>query len=136
MNGAAALLHALQLQGVEVAFGHPGGAMMPIYDTLYDASIRQILARHEQAGAHPADAYYRASGKVGVCMATSGPGATNLITGLATAQMDSSAVGAITGNVARGLIRTAAFQATDVYRITTPITKHNNLVQEFRSISK
>lgn len=136
MNGAAALLHALQLQGVEVAFGHPGGAIMPIYDALYDSSIRHILVRHEQAGAHAADAYYRASGKVGVCMATSGPGATNLITGLATAQMDSSAVVAITGNVARGLIGTDAFQEADVYGITAPITKHNYLIQDVKDIPR
>ncbi len=134
MNGAAALLHALQLQGVEVAFGHPGGAIMPVYDALYDSPIRHVLVRHEQAGAHAADAYYRASGKAGVCFATSGPGATNLITGLATAQMDSSAVVAVTGNVARGLIGTDAFQEADVYGITAPITKHNYLIQDVNDI--
>lgn len=136
MNGAAALLQALERQGVGVAFGHPGGAIMPIYDALYDSPIKHVLVRHEQAGAHAADAYYRASGKAGVCFATSGPGATNLITGLATAQMDSSAVVAITGNVARDLIGTDAFQEADVYGITAPITKHNYLIQDVRDIPR
>ena len=81
LNGAAALLYALECEGVELVFGHPGGAIMPTYDALYDSPIKHVLVRHEQAGAHAADAYYRASGRVGVCFATSGPGATNLVTG-------------------------------------------------------
>ncbi|MEJ2666823.1 MAG: thiamine pyrophosphate-binding protein [Deinococcales bacterium] len=109
MKGAEALLKALEQHGVDVVFGHPGGAILPVYDALYDSPIKHVLVRHEQAGAHAADAYYRASGNVGVCFATSGPGATNLVTGLATAQMDSSAVVAVTGNVATNLIGTDAF---------------------------
>ncbi|HKJ93427.1 MAG TPA: thiamine pyrophosphate-binding protein, partial [Longimicrobiales bacterium] len=129
MKGSEALLKALERQGVDVVFGHPGGAILPVYDALYDSPIKHVLVRHEQAGAHAADAYYRASGRVGVCFATSGPGATNLVTGLATAQMDSSAVVAVTGNVATNLIGTDAFQEADVYGITAPVTKHNYLVK-------
>lgn len=136
MNGAEAVLKSLEMQGVEVAFGHPGGAIMPVYDALYDSPIRHILVRHEQAGAHAADAFYRASGKVGVVFATSGPGATNLITGLATAQMDSSAVVAITGNVPTSLIGTDAFQEADVFGITNPVTKHNYLVKNVEDIPR
>jgi acetolactate synthase I/II/III large subunit len=136
MNGAAAVLKALERQGVTIVFGHPGGAIMPVYDALYDSPIRHILVRHEQAGAHAADAFYRASGRVGVCFATSGPGATNLVTGLATAHMDSSAVVAITGNVPRALIGTDAFQEADVTGITLPITKHNYLVQDVDEIPR
>ncbi len=136
MNGAAALLKALERQGVDTVFGHPGGAIMPVYDALYDSPIRHILVRHEQAGAHAADAYYRASGRVGVCFATSGPGATNLITGLATAQMDSSALVAITGNVALPLIGTDAFQEADIYGITSPVTKHNYLIKRVEDIPR
>ncbi|MDF1524505.1 MAG: thiamine pyrophosphate-binding protein, partial [Trueperaceae bacterium] len=128
MNGAAAVLKALERQGVTTVFGYPGGAIMPIYDALYDSPIRHVLVRHEQAGAHAADAYYRASGTTGVCFATSGPGATNLVTGLATAFMDSSAVVAITGNVPLSLIGTDAFQEADVTGVTLPVTKHNYLV--------
>jgi len=136
MKGAEALLKALERQGVDTVFGHPGGAILPVYDALYDSPIRHILVRHEQAGAHAADAYYRASGRVGVCFATSGPGATNLVTGLATAQMDSSAVVAITGNVATALIGTDAFQEADVYGITGPVTKHNYLVKNVDDIPR
>ena len=136
MNGAAALLEALSREGVQTVFGHPGGAIMPTYDALYDSPIKHVLVRHEQAGAHAADAYYRASGRVGVCFATSGPGATNLVTGLATAHMDSSAVVAVTGNVPSSLIGTDAFQEADVYGITGPITKHNYLVKDVNDIPK
>jgi len=136
MNGAEVLIRALEKQGVEVVFGHPGGAIMPVYDALYDADLRHVLVRHEQAGAHAADAYYRASGRPGVCFATSGPGATNLVTGLATAMMDSSAVVAITGNVPTSLIGTDAFQEADVYGITGPITKHNYLVKRVEDIPR
>src|SRR6056297_748444 len=136
MNGAAAVLKALERQGVTTVFGHPGGAIMPIYDALYDSPIKHVLVRHEQAGAHAADAYYRASGRVGVCFATSGPGATNLVTGLATAFMDSSAVVAVTGNVPTSLIGTDAFQEADVYGITGPITKHNYLVKNVQDLPR
>jgi len=136
MNGAEVLIRALEKQGVEVVFGHPGGAIMPVYDALYDADLRHVLVRHEQAGAHAADAYYRASGRTGVCFATSGPGATNLVTGLATAMMDSSAVVAITGNVPTSLIGTDAFQEADVYGITGPVTKHNYLVKRVEDIPR
>ena len=136
MKGAQAVLKALERQGAEVIFGHPGGAIMPVYDALYDERLHHVLVRHEQAGAHAADAYYRASGRVGVVFATSGPGATNLVTGLATAQMDSSAVVAVTGNVPLPLIGTDAFQEADVYGITGPITKHNYLVKEVNDIPR
>ena len=136
MNGAAAVLKALELQGVTTVFGHPGGAIMPIYDALYDSPIRHVLVRHEQAGAHAADAYYRASGRVGVCFATSGPGATNLVTGLATAHMDSSAVVAVTGNVPLSLIGTDAFQEADVTGVTLPVTKHNYLVKDVHDLPR
>ncbi len=136
MNGAEALLKALERHGVDTVFGHPGGAILPVYDALYDSPIKHVLVRHEQAGAHAADAYYRASGRVGVCFATSGPGATNLVTGLATAQMDSSAVVAVTGNVATSLIGTDAFQEADVYGITGPVTKHNYLVKDVDDIPR
>jgi len=136
MTGSEVVMRLLERHGVEVVFGHPGGAIMPIYDALYDSPIRHVLVRHEQAGAHMADAYYRASGKVGVCFATSGPGATNLVTGLATAMLDSSAVVAITGNVPSGLIGTDAFQEADVYGITGPITKHNFLVKDVRELPR
>jgi acetolactate synthase-1/2/3 large subunit len=136
MNGAAAVLKALETHGVSIVFGHPGGAIMPIYDALYDSPIQHVLVRHEQAGAHAADAYYRASGRVGVCFATSGPGATNLVTGLATAYMDSSALVAVTGNVPLALIGTDAFQEADVTGITLPITKHNYLVKRVEDIPR
>jgi len=136
MNGAAAVMRALELQGVTIVFGHPGGAIMPIYDAIYDSPIKHVLVRHEQAGAHAADAYYRASGQVGVCFATSGPGATNLVTGLATAYMDSSAMVAITGNVPLPLIGTDAFQEADVTGVTLPITKHNYLVKKVADIPR
>ncbi|MBW6455029.1 MAG: biosynthetic-type acetolactate synthase large subunit [Trueperaceae bacterium] len=136
MNGAAAVLKALERQGVTTVFGYPGGAIMPIYDALYDSPIQHVLVRHEQAGAHAADAYYRASGRVGVCFATSGPGATNLVTGLATAYMDSSAVVAVTGNVPLSLIGTDAFQEADVTGVTLPVTKHNYLVKDVRDLPR
>jgi acetolactate synthase I/II/III large subunit len=136
MKGAEALLKTLERHGVDTVFGLPGGAILPVYDALYDSPIKHVLVRHEQAGAHAADAYYRASGRVGVCFATSGPGATNLVTGLATAQMDSSAVIAVTGNVATSLIGTDAFQEADVYGITGPVTKHNYLVKNVEDIPR
>ncbi len=136
MNGAEVIMKALEREGVEIVFGHPGGAIMPTYDAIYDSKIKHVLVRHEQGGAHMADAYARASGKVGVCFATSGPGATNLVTGLATAMMDSSAIVAITGNVAQQLIGTDGFQEADVYGITLPVTKHNYLVKDVNQLHK
>ena len=136
MKGSEVLLKALEREGVTLVFGHPGGAIMPVYDALYDSPIKHILVRHEQAGAHAADAYYRASGRPGVVFATSGPGATNLVTGLATAHMDSSALVAVTGNVPSSLIGTDAFQEADVYGITGPVTKHNYLVKHVNDIPR
>jgi len=124
MSGAEAVIEALKREGVSVIFGIPGGANLPIYDELYDSGIRSILSRHEQSAAHMADGYARASGRVGVCMATSGPGATNLVTGIATAYMDSSAIVAITGQVPRAMIGRDAFQEVDIIGITTAITKY------------
>ncbi len=129
MSGAQALVGALKKQKVDVIFGLPGGAIMPVYDVLYDESeIRHILVRHEQGAAHAADGYARVSGKPGVCMATSGPGATNLVTGIATAYMDSSPVVAFTGQVPRATIGKDAFQEADIVGITAPITKYNFLL--------
>ena len=125
MSGAEALLESLKREKVNVVFGLPGGASLPIYDALLDSGIRHILCRHEQSAAHMADGFARASGMAGVCFATSGPGTTNLVTGIANAQMDSSPVVAITGQVATPLIGKDAFQETDTMGITTPITKYN-----------
>ncbi len=129
MTGARALLECLRQEGVEVIFGYPGGQVLPIYDALYDfPGLRHVLVRHEQGAAHAADGYARASGKVGVCLATSGPGATNLVTGIATAYMDSIPMVAITGQVPTFAIGKDAFQEADITGITMPITKHNYLV--------
>ena len=127
-TGAEILWECLVREGVEVVFGYPGGANMPIYDAMLSYPVHHVLVRHEQGAAHMADGYARASGKVGVAMATSGPGATNLVTGIATAMMDSSPVVFITGQVAAHLIGGDAFQEVDVTGITLPITKHNYLV--------
>jgi acetolactate synthase I/II/III large subunit len=130
-SGAHILCRTLVEAGVDVLFGYPGGAIMPFYHALPEyPGLRHILVRHEQAAAHAADGYARASGRVGVCVATSGPGATNLVTGLATASMDSSPVVAITGQVARSMIGRDAFQETDIIGITLPITKQSYLVQD------
>ncbi|MCP8303992.1 MAG: biosynthetic-type acetolactate synthase large subunit [archaeon] len=125
MSGAQALIEALYKEKVEVIFGLPGGAMIPVYDVLRDSKIRHILGRHEQSVAHMAEGFARASGRVGVCMATSGPGATNLVTGIANAYMDSSSIVAVTGQVPTSMIGKDAFQEVDIIGITTPITKHN-----------
>jgi len=127
-SGAEILWECLTREGVEVVFGYPGGANMPIYDAMLNYPVHHVLVRHEQGAAHMADGYARASGKVGVAMATSGPGATNLVTGICTAMMDSVPVIFITGQVAAHLIGGDAFQETDVTGITLPITKHNYLV--------
>ncbi len=136
MNGAAATLKALEKQGVDVLFGHPGGTIMPTYDALYDSPIKHVLVRHEQGGVHAATAYSRASGRVGVCLATSGPGALNLVTGLQDALMDSTAIVAITGNVAQHLIGTDAFQEADVVGVTQAVTKHNFQIQNVNDIPR
>lgn len=129
LSGSQILCEALVREGVELLYGYPGGAIMPFYDALTSyPSLHHVLVRHEQAAAHAADGYARATGKVGVCVATSGPGATNLVTGLATAYMDSTPIVAITGQVARPFIGRDAFQETDILGVTLPITKHNYLV--------
>ena len=136
LSGAEILCRALVDGGVEVIFGYPGGAIMPFYHALPDhPRLRHILVRHEQAAAHAADGYARASGRVGVCVATSGPGATNLVTGLAAAHMDNSPVVAITGQVSRPMIGRDAFQETDIIGITLPITKKNYLVQDVTELA-
>jgi acetolactate synthase-1/2/3 large subunit len=131
MTGAQIVCDSLIKEGVEVVFGYPGGTVLPLYDTLPQyPQLRHILVRHEQGAAHAADGYARATGKAGVCLATSGPGATNLVTGIATAHLDSSPVIAITGQVARPFIGKDAFQEVDITGITMPITKHNYLVHD------
>jgi acetolactate synthase-1/2/3 large subunit len=127
-SGAEIFWECLMEEGVEVVFGYPGGAIMPVYDAMLDYPVHHVLTRHEQGASHMADGYARASGKVGVAMATSGPGATNLVTGIGTAMMDSSPIVCVTGQVASHLIGGDAFQETDVTGITLPITKHNFLV--------
>ncbi len=136
LAGSAILCEALVREGVELLFGYPGGAIMPFYDALTSySSLHHVLTRHEQAAAHAADGYARATGKVGVCVATSGPGATNLVTGLATAFMDSTPIVAITGQVASHFIGRDAFQETDIIGVTQPITKHNFLIRSTDEIA-
>jgi len=131
IKGADAVLKALEQEGVEVIFGIPGGASMPIYDPLVDRSpIRHVLCRHEQGAGHAAEGYAWATGKVGVCMATSGPGATNLVTPLADAKMDSVPIVALTGQVPTPVVGNDAFQEADITGITLPVTKHNFLVKD------
>src|SRR3990170_6217268 len=135
MTGAEALLTSLENEGVEIIFGIPGGVLLPIYEAMYGhKKIRHILMRHEQCAAHAADGYARATGKVGVCVATSGPGATNLITGIANAQMDSVPIVAITGQVATNVMGTDAFQEANSTGITLPIVKHSYLVLDPQEI--
>ena len=135
-NGAQILISALEAQGVDTIFGYPGGAVLEIYDAIKTSNIRHVLVRNEQGGAHAASGYARATGKVGVCLATSGPGATNLVTGIATANMDSVPLVAITGQVPRSMIGTDAFQEIDITGITSPITKHNYLVQNVEDLPR
>lgn len=135
-SGADILWECLVKEGVEVVFGLPGGAIMPVYDAMLNYPVHHVLVRHEQGAAHMADGYARASGKVGVAMATSGPGATNLVTGIATAMMDSSPIVCITGQVHASLIGGDAFQETDVTGITLPVTKHNYLVTRADEIAE
>ena len=134
-TGAQIIWEVLVREGVDVVFGYPGGAIMPAYDTILGYPIRHVLVRHEQGAAHMADGYARASGKVGVCVATSGPGATNLVTGIATAMLDSSPIVCITGQVSSKLLGTDAFQETDITGVTLPITKHNSLVTDVEDIA-
>ncbi|EHQ90864.1 biosynthetic-type acetolactate synthase large subunit [Desulfosporosinus youngiae] len=130
ITGAEAIIESLKNEKVDVVFGYPGGAVLTLYDALYQADFRHILTKHEQGAVHAADGYARATGKVGVVIATSGPGATNLVTGIATAYMDSIPLVAITGQVAVPLIGRDSFQEADIRGITTPITKHNYLVKK------
>ena len=130
ITGAQSLVKSLEHSGVDVMFGIPGGAILPAYDPIYDSPIRHILVRHEQGAGHAATGYAQVTGRVGVCIATSGPGATNLVTALADAQMDSVPIVAITGQVASGAIGTDAFQEADIRGITMPVTKHNFLVTD------
>ncbi len=130
INGAQSLVNALESAGVEVMFGIPGGAILPAYDPIFDSKIRHILVRHEQGAGHAATGYAQATGKVGVCIATSGPGATNLVTPLADAQMDSVPIVAITGQVPGPAIGTDAFQEADIRGVTMPVTKHNYLITD------
>ncbi len=136
LNGAQMVLRCLEAEGVEVVFGYPGGAVLTLYDEIYKKGLRHILTRHEQGAAHAADGYARASGKTGVVIATSGPGATNLVTGIANAYMDSIPLVAITGQVARPGIGTDAFQEADITGITLPITKHNYLVTKLEELPR
>jgi len=136
MTGARALIECLYREGVDTIFGYPGGVLLPIYDALYDSDIRHVLVRHEQAAAHAAEGYARATGKTGVCIATSGPGATNLVTGIANAYMDSIPMVAFTGQVPSSLIGNDAFQEANITGITMPITKHNYLVQDAKELPR
>jgi len=140
INGAEALMDSLRIHGVKVIFGYPGGAILPIYDAVHKAEqdgwLKHIMVRHEQGGSHAADGYSRATGEVGVCFGTSGPGATNLVTGIATAQMDSVPLVVITGQVPRPAIGTDAFQETDIFGITLPIVKHSWVIRNPSDIAK
>ena len=137
LNGSQIIIECLIEQGVDTIFGYPGGAVLNIYDELYKNQdrIRHILTSHEQGAAHAADGYARSTGKVGVCLATSGPGATNLVTGIATAYMDSSPIVAITGNVTNALLGKDSFQEVDIAGITMPITKHNYIVKDVNDLA-
>ncbi len=134
-SGAGILLDGLLEQGVTTLFGYPGAAVLPVYDELYDSEIRHVLVRHEQAAAHAADGYARASGKTGVCLATSGPGACNLVTGIATAYMDSVPMVALTGQVPTTSLGNDAFQEADITGITAPVTKQNYLVKRTQDLA-
>src|SRR5437764_11443395 len=135
MTGAKALLEQLKLQGVQIIFGYPGGAVIPIYDAIYEEEeIRRVLVRPEQGAGHMAEGYAKLTGKVGVCIGTSGPGATNLVTPIADAYMDNVPILAITGQVSTWAIGTDAFQEADITGITMPCTKHNRLVKRAEEI--
>lgn len=136
ITGAQMIIKCLKEEGVEVIFGYPGGKVIPLYDALFDSDIRHILVRHEQGAAHAADGYARVTGKTGVCVATSGPGATNLVTGIANAHMDSIPIVAITGQVGTAQIGTDAFQEADITGIAAPVTKHNYLVKDVKELPR
>ena len=137
LNGSEIVIECLKEQGVDTVFGYPGGTILNIYDALYkhEGEIHHILTSHEQGAAHAADGYARATGKVGVCMATSGPGATNLVTGIATAHMDSVPMVAITANVGVPLLGRDSFQEIDIAGVTMPITKHNYIVKDVTKLA-
>ena len=134
MKGASFVCRALEAEGVDYIFGYPGGAIMPFYDAIVGAKFKHILVRHEQGAAFAANGYARASGRVGVCVATSGPGTTNLVTGIADAFMDSVPMVCLTGQVRSHLIGTDAFQEVDIFGITLPIVKHSYLVRNVNDI--
>ena len=138
LTGSEIIIECLKEQGVDTVFGYPGGAILNVYDELYKHSneIRHILTSHEQGAAHAADGYARATGKVGVCLATSGPGATNLVTGIATAYMDSIPLVAITANVGKPLLGRDSFQEVDIAGITMPVTKHNYIIKDVERTQK
>jgi len=140
ITGADALMDSLKIHGVKVIFGYPGGAILPIYDSVHKAEqdgwLKHYMVRHEQGGSHAADGYARSTGEVGVCFGTSGPGATNLVTGIATAQMDSVPLVVVTGQVPRPAIGTDAFQETDIFGITLPIVKHSWVIRDPSDIAK
>ena len=137
LTGAEIIIECLKEQGVDTVFGYPGGAILNVYDALYKYrdEIHHVLTSHEQGAAHAADGYARATGKVGVCMATSGPGATNLVTGIATAYMDSVPVVAITANVGKPLLGKDSFQEVDIAGIVMPITKHSYIVKDITKLA-
>lgn len=137
LNGSQIVIECLKEQGVDTVFGYPGGTILNIYDEMYKHSdeITHILVSHEQGAAHAADGYARSTGKVGVCMATSGPGATNLVTGIATAYMDSVPLVAITANVAKSGLGKDSFQEIDIVGATMPITKHNFIVKDIENLA-
>ena len=138
LNGSQILIECLKEQGVDTVFGYPGGAILNVYDELYKNSdkITHILTSHEQGASHAADGYARATGKVGVCFATSGPGATNLVTGIATAYMDSVPIVAVTCNVGVSLLGKDSFQEIDIAGVTMPITKHNFIVKDVNKLAQ
>jgi acetolactate synthase-1/2/3 large subunit len=137
MTGAEIIWECLAREGVKNVFGYPGGAILPLYDAIWKyPQIHHVLPRHEQGGTHMADGYARASGKVGVAIATSGPGATNMVTGIATANLDSSPIVCITGQVNSKLIGSDAFQEVDITGVTLPITKHNSVVSRAENIGR
>ena len=135
-TGAQILWEALGREGVSTVFGYPGGAILPAYDALLEFPVKHVLVRHEQGATHMADGYARAGGGVGVAVATSGPGATNMVTGIATAMMDSSPIVCITGQVGSKLIGSDAFQETDITGVTLPITKHNYLISRAQDVAR
>lgn len=135
LSGAKMVVEAIKAEGIETIFGYPGGQALPLYDAIYDSGLRHVLTRHEQGAVHAADGYARRSGKVGVCISTSGPGATNLVTGIATANMDSIPLVCITCQVPRASIGKDSFQEADIMGVTTPITKHNFLVQDTNDLA-